>query len=248
MKKRAALALLLSSLVLFLCVRLYPAKENPRSREIEKPTLLPPYLLAHPWVKSQPLKAVNPEMARDLAELNAYSAQLFLSNPELTRDVIEAVFIDRLTALQKDLPFSFPGELYNVLCIRETPMESLQPPHPFHVYKRLYLGESEIGFPVYLDVRVFEVARDEIQSVVTWHLERLEGEAVCHFDQRDKKRYTSQGFLSGEQAHGWGKDLGERGLFADFIYRDEKLYVLYCEAPLESFLTFAQRKIFDSLL
>lgn len=238
-------------LVVFFGLRLLSFKKgseegNEKVRPvIPEPVLVKHDLLCRPWVLAQPkVTTPNIEMVRDLSTLDELCEAVKKERPDFTHEQIELALIKTLTSLQSQIPFELPEELYNVLCICETPLEWIKPPIPFHVYKRLYLGEMEVGLPFYLDVRVFELEGFPAEDLITWHLETLEGEPELLHQSEQRVVYKVFGDRTREIAHGFAK--GERGLYLDCIEEDGKLFVLYAEAPVQTFKE--QESLFKQLL
>jgi len=186
----------------------------------------------HPWLQLQPLVSKdNPAFYKDLEKIHEISTQIEqYSEQELTLALMET-----LLELQKEIPFSFPEYLYNVLYIEEPPTDA---PAPFHVYKRLYLGESELGIPFYMDVRVFDLNFASKEEVIDWHLGILNGEQR---NLEGKSGCVIYGLRNGDYkdfSHGFASFLGERGLYLDFVEKENFLYVTYAESSAETFRLF----------
>lgn len=243
MKKKAQWILFVICLTVFVALRLLSVNREPQEAgEKIRPVVPEPVLvekaaqnlLSHPWVRAQPnLAKVNPEMERDLAAFDELCEALCRQRSDWPREQIQSVLINTLTSIQKQIPFHLPEDLYNVYCISEAPDDWMKPPAPFHVYKRLYLGEMEVGLPFYLDVRVFELGSVSADDVVQWHLEMLDGEPSLLYKSAKRSVYAASGERTRESAHGFAQ--GERGLFIDCLARDGKLYILYAEAPIKTF-------------
>lgn len=222
MRKKGGIVVLIICAILFVLLRLIPIKKTAHEERVKEKPRVPYALLSHPWIVSQKgVTTVNPEMVRDLSATHTF-CEGYGCQPSF--------LIETLQSLQGGIPFQFPADLYNVLCIVEFPHNC---PYPFHVYKRLYLGESEIGFPFYLDVRVFEEGETIKEEVIRWHQARLDGEINLIFDSQQEVIFTSKGNPTQERAHGFGT--GARGLFVDAKLHEGKLFVLYAEAPLTTF-------------
>lgn len=239
MKKNSWILIILCAVV-FIALRLIPIVREHREEverakpAIPEPVLVQRNLLSHPWVKTQPnILQPNVEMVRDLAAFDELCEAVGRQRGDWTYEQIQAVLIKTLTSLQKEIPFTFPEELYNVYCISETPLDWIKPPAPFHVYKRLYLGETDAGMPFYLDVRVFELGSCSAEKLIKWHLEMLDGEPEPLLVSENRTAYVMSGERKCETAHGFAQ--GERGIFVEFLERGEKLYVLYAEGPIKTF-------------
>ncbi len=172
-------------------------------------------------------------MVRDLSALEQFCEQVCVQKADYTMEQVEDAVIQILTALQESVPYELPDNLYNVICIGEMPSDWIEAPAPFHVYKRLYLGDTELGFPAYLDVRVFEPGDCPVEDLIAWHLHALDGEPVCLHRSAKRSVYFSNGFRVRNTAHGFAQE--ERSLFLDCIEKGGQLFVLHAEAPLEVF-------------
>ncbi len=231
MKKRFSWILFVVCLAIFVALRLLPAKKGASEVTEKVRPIVPAPILSHPWLDTQPnVMRPNLEMMRDLSLLSEICDSL---HSELTHEQIETSLIQTLTALQAQIPFTLPQELYSVLCISEPLLDTIKPPVPFQVYKRLYLGETVIGFPFYLDVRVFELDRCGSEELIAWHLETLDGEPSCLYQSDNRAIYTSSGERTRATAHGFAT--GKRGLFFECLEHKGRLFVLYAEAPIKNF-------------
>jgi hypothetical protein len=223
-------------LTLFLVFRLHAflKKTPPTTYAIEKPKLPHPVIVSreHPWLQRQPMvKGASIEIVRDLEKIRhlAASASNF-SEEELTE-----LMMVRLESLQGEIPFSFPEELYNVLCITESTTNA---PAHFRTFQRRYLGETELGMPFYLDVRVFDLNACKTETIMSWFLKLLDGKqeeiSPNRFFCKGKRRADQQ-----DASHGFASLQGERGIFLDFVQKEDKLFVCYAEAPLATFERFS---------
>ncbi|MCH9626024.1 MAG: hypothetical protein S4CHLAM123_12130 [Chlamydiales bacterium] len=186
----------------------------------------------HPWLQLQPfVQKDNPAFYQDLEKIHEISTQIEqYSEQELTLALMET-----LLELQKEIPFFFPEHLYNVLYIEEPPTDA---PAPFHVYKRLYLGESELGIPFYMDVRVFDLNFASKEEIIDWHLGILRGEKSTLENMSGYVIYGLRNEDYKDFSHGFASFLGERGLYLDFIEKENFLYVAYAESSAETFCLF----------
>jgi hypothetical protein len=218
---------------IFLVLRLHTLsnKHPPLTRKIEKPALPAPILVTqdHPWLKIQPaVTGAALEIVRDMEKIRHLSTAI----PELSEKEIASILMERLLSLQATIPFTFPDSLYNVLCITESEGGE---PAPFHVYKRLYLGETELGLPFYLDVRVFELGAITPEEIIAWHLNILEGSCEELPATEGETTFLCRGKRAPNRAdttHGFASLQGERALFLKFCEKENRLYVCYAEAPL----------------
>ena len=232
---------------IFLSLRLISisTKETPVTYKIDKPTLPPPGTIipTHPWLLSQPfVQEANLEIKRDLEKIRHLSEQL----PNLSEEELTNLMMTKLLALQATIPFTFPNTFYNVLCISAS---EGQIPAPFCVFKRLYLGETELGLPLYMDVRVYDLDSAKSEEIMTWHLNALEGNREeLHFSEQ-RKAFLCRGKQNSHRkdtTHGFAALQGDRGLFLDFYSLDNRLYVCYAEAPLVTFTKY--ESIFRNLI
>lgn len=224
------------SLSIFLALRLFALskKESPVSHQQVKPSLPPPITVTrtHPWVAMQPfVNGEALELVRDLEKIRHLSKQI----PHLSEEELTALMMQKLLILQSGIPFTFPETLYNVLCISEPQEESLI---PYHVVKRLYLGESDLGFPVYLDVRCYDVDPGQGSRLKEWLVQTVEGNTEELVSSGGKNAYLCRGKRNTSRrdpTHGFSALQKERGLFVQFFEQGSKLYVCYAEAPWTTF-------------
>lgn len=206
---------------------------KPHCGEIEqkRPKIPNPIIFAHPWISCQPgVTSVNPEMQRDVALLEEFYAHL--SNaPNLTE------LMGTLIGLQKNIPFSFPSDLYNVLFITDAKQPS-SCPCPYQIYQRLYLGDGALGLPLYLDVRVFDLKgeqKEKVDQILTWHLSEIGFDKKEFLVDDQTFAFLGTGKAIGEGAHGFAKLMGERGLFLLAKMQNDKLYVATTNARVTDF-------------
>jgi len=202
-------------------------------------------LLVHPWIQAQTgVEEISHEMIQDIEGANMLCEALQQETEQagkkpLSTKKITKILIETLLALQNEIPISFPDNLYSVLCITETADSSNPPPTPFHVYKRLYLGQTEIGFPFYLDVRVFDVeSEQERQNILSWHCSVLvekEDAFEKHIIDENKQVFLGKGVSAKNRAHGVFEWQDERGVFIYAIQKGKKLYVAYTDASWKTF-------------
>lgn len=103
---------------------------------------------------------------------------------------------------------------------------------------RVYLGETALGLPFFLDVRQFELKGVTSTELITWHLDLLEGpcEEIYISDQR--KVYIRKGVRNAHRldtTHGFAPLQGERALFLDCFQVGDRLFMCTAEAPWETF-------------
>lgn len=191
----------------------------PLARDCETARCYFDSLLSHPWIQSQPqVRELNIEMVRDLSTLEEISH-------EISEDITN-VCIQALIQLQNEIPFNLPKDKYNVLCI---PQATVKAPASYSIFQRLYLGESEVGLPFYLDVRVFELENCSADEIISWHLQALDGEVLS----LGESVYISKGYPTRETAHGFAKSM--RGQYVAFFEKEGQLFVLHAEAHLKTF-------------
>lgn len=187
---------------------------------------------AHPWLSLQPLViGAEREIARDLEKVHELSLEI----GDISEETLTYFLTQTLTELQKELPFTFPAHLYNVLMIPEAPRVG---PDPFQIYKRLYLGETELGLPFYLDVRRYHLEGKKKDTIISWYLSLIEGELEKVKDSDQALAYVIRGKRNEDQLsapHGFAQFLGERGLFLLFVQQGDQLFVCYAEASLSTF-------------
>lgn len=168
-------------------------------------------ILTHPWIAKQTaLKMVVPEMVRDVEAIATFCANY----PQCDLEELTTNLIETLEPLQENLPLALPKSLYNVLWIAEKPTSC---PFQFRVVKRLYLGESRLGFPIYLDVRQFDEA--DAKAVIDWHQAQVAADFISYGKGMVA---TGEGKMPG---HGW--DVSDRVVYLQWGENDQKLYVAY---------------------
>ncbi|MFN0064753.1 MAG: hypothetical protein ACKVOH_00800 [Chlamydiales bacterium] len=186
-------------------------------------------LLSSPWLVKQPgVEVITKEMLQDWIDFTTFTAQVGAENHFSQEEITYYVF-DTLNDMKAEIPFYLPKNYYSVLCIPD------QPEKPFHIYRRLFLDNSALGVPFYLDICCFEMESEE--DVLTWLREQLDEEALF------EKRECAQGVSyigRGEKrldltTHGFARAQGERGLFFHMIKREGKIFVACAEGPWETF-------------
>ncbi|MCH9608992.1 MAG: hypothetical protein S4CHLAM45_02670 [Chlamydiales bacterium] len=201
-------------LLIFLLFPFFIKKDRVEHFEIKRPTLPSPQF-SHPWIAKQKVGAYLPEMERDIELLEAFC--------DKRGEDITPLLITMLTALQAEIPFLFPENLYNVLCITDVQNRC---PFDYRVYKRLYLGDTDLNMPMYLDVRVFDVKKEDVSAVIQWHATLLNG-AV---ERLGEGVLVKGGYTEIDYSHGFAP---QRALFLLPHYQEGKLYLLYSDVPLE---------------
>lgn len=238
MKKWAGWALFLLSVALFLTLRARADRQQPLSLEHHKPTLPAPHMCRgpsisnHPWLQIQPAARSSVlEIGRDLGKIG----EIAQSIPRLSEEELTQLLMNKLLSMQEQIPFIFPEELYNVLWI---PKSDVAEPSPYQILKRLYLGETELGLPFYLDVRLFDLNRATRDDLVSWHLELLKGTQQLLRQSENRSTYLCRGIrnpVRADTTHGFAALQGERALYLDFFEQGSQLFVCYAEAPLKIF-------------
>ncbi len=202
-------------------------------------------IFSHPWIKSQEeVKEISFEMWRDIENIRKIS-EAIVSNAanygkeSFSEEKVTEIIISSLSCLQEELPFTFPKSYYNVLSINEFAPLWCSTPIPFKVYKRLYLDETPLGTPFYLDVRKFPIVeKSQIDEIITWHLDLFRDPSVLI------KQPVPQGVaflgrglrnVDKDSSHGFAAEQGDRGLFLYFIQKEDALYLSIADAPWEIF-------------
>ncbi len=109
---------------------------------------------------------------------------------------------------------------------------------PSVLLDKVYLGETALGLPFYLDVRQFELKGGSSNELIAWYLDLLEGPYEELFVSDQRKIYVRKGARNpshSDTTHGFAAMQGERGLFLDCYIEGGKLYMCSAEAPLETF-------------
>jgi len=133
----------------------------------------------------------------------------------------------KLDEIQKPLEkfhLNFPDRGYNVVSLPES--------SPYRIVKRLYLDRTPLGSPFFLEVRRYDKNLGQAQA---WTLSLLS----TPFKEIPHKKYpTYLGRGNRNQdlydpSHGFS--VTDRGIFTSFIDDGAALYVLYADAPWETF-------------
>lgn len=104
---------------------------------------------------------------------------------------------------------------------------------------RVYLGETALGMPFYLDVRLFNLKGSSAAELIAWYLDTLDGPCEEVYISEQRKVYIRRGERNPtrtDSTHGFAALQGERALFLDCYEQGDDLYVCTAEAPLETFL------------
>lgn len=202
-------------LLIFLILPFFFKKDRIEHFEHVKPAVLAP-IASHPWIALQTTSEIVPEMVRDLEKVDAYVAE--------SRDDALPILIRTLIALQAEVPFHFPEELYNVLYITAPPKKG----YPYYrIIKRVYFGDTHLGMPMYLDVRVFDADKSELSKIVDWHFQTIKGE----FTPCGEGFIGTGAYVDEDSSHGFAKD---RALFIFPHMIHDRLFVLYSDVPIEN--------------
>ncbi|NGX61390.1 MAG: hypothetical protein K940chlam9_00875 [Chlamydiae bacterium] len=186
-------------------------------------------LISHPWLALQPhIHKISPEIIRDFAVLEEFCGYVESQELSYSPEMVTQALIETLTSLQKEIPFSYSTDYYNVLCLPEP-----NPPVSYQIYQRLYLGDSELGFPFYLEVRRYSLKETAAREVLASYLDSIEGEKQEYPLSTCRKAYLCKG--SRPPIHNLSFAAGERGLFLDTWEEGETLFVAYAEAPWATF-------------
>ena len=225
------------------------SKSDPRAKQFFSD------ILEHPWILAQPhISTLSRLMVEDIRSLShAYalrSAQMQKIGVTPPSYQEEANFICRhLQRLQRKieaLSLEFPHYAYSLLNLPAINPTAYSTPLPFNIHKRVHLGSSTLGMPIFLDVRVFELdahkereARDrDIKAIIAWHTDLLEG-GETNFKKLDHTGATvlighgKRNMAHFDNAHGF--NLEERGVFLACLKHQMRLYILHVDAPYSSF-------------
>lgn len=191
-------------------------------------------IIHHPWIARQKgLKILNREIVEDIEKYHsAYkilkdqasqAGQQFPNYEEQNFLTVKAYEeIEKKLSL---IPFRFQKGYYEVLML------------PPGVYKRFYLEDTELGVPIYLDIKGYDfVNKDKekfIQEMRDWHLSLLEEKESFH--------PFNGGFLGrgNRNAHFYDPSHGlatkDRGIYFALFPTEEILFVVYLDAPWRQF-------------
>lgn len=230
-----------------------------------------PDVLNHPWLLLQPhVENLSHTMIQDIRSLqdayeqvNLLRKERGMPTPSFNEDT--AAMIRAIQKLQKPidkLALSWPSGYYSVLNIPSTPPSIQGIPRPFQIYKRLLIDEIDAGFPVFLDLRVFDLESEGEESLqnsraldlINWHLSLFK-------DSSSFTKHVSEDCIVfvGHSAHNedvynpsHGFATKDRGVFLSFLMREDHLYTLFLDAPssildkhLESLLRMMNRPLVE---
>lgn len=198
--------------LLFICFLF--KKEPIQSFEHVRPKVPAP-LTAHPWIAMQQLGEVVPEMVRDMQLVEEFCLA--------QKEDMTPILMQTLLALQAEVPFHFPHQLYNVLCITETPKKKH---FPYQVYKRVYFGDTQLGMPMYFDVRVFDTTASQAEKIVQWHFQSINGQ----FQPFQEGFFGCGTYHDEDLTHGFAPS---RAVYLVPHFERGRLYVLFADVPIE---------------
>jgi len=217
--------IILSSLLLCSC------QEEPIRPFPKGPVLPPPVvyedILDHPWLKQQTgVEEILPaivEDVRSIQRLNIPWEQIQKKYDELQKEI-------------HTLPVTWPSYWYQVL--------QIPPASSFRIYRRMLVGENHLGFPIYLDVRVFELKdATQVAEILDWHFKLLKDEPFQKIDPYPNV-FVGRGdhnTLLFNPTHGIASK--DRGIFLAYFLKNQKLFVLFLDAPWFDFVIY-----YDNLL
>ncbi len=220
---------------------------------MQSPVALGQYrdVVTYPWIRLQSgLTHVTDGMVADVRsleqgheELNKRRKQAGLPTNTFEQESDRLIStIQEIQATIEPLKLAFPNNLYSILNIPPAAPLSYTTPLPFDIYKRVELGETDLGIPYYLDVRVFDISRLQsqtakdavIQAIINWHLGLLQGgeKAFSILQGKDTLVLLGHGDRNRDHfdgTHGFASH--DRGVFLAFFSDGRHLYVLHADAP-----------------
>ena len=210
-------------------------------------------VLEHPWIKQQEgLRSLTPLMVEDIRSLRRLHTTMNqrrseINLPTTTWEQESAFLTSTMNEIQKTLEplaLAFPPQSYSVLNIPSPSPQVYSTPLPFEIYRREVFGQSDLGLPIFLDARVFDLRALENESaqdaaahaILRWHMDVLRsGEKAfqkMHSDdslvllghgQRDEEHFSA--------GHGFASQ--GRGVYLAFFREGGRLIVLHLDAPWE---------------
>lgn len=188
-------------------------------------------LLNHPWLCLQPeVRNLDDVIRGDLESMDRVCQVL------ASRGVDRQAVVERVTALQGSLlglGLEYPKVWYSVLHLPSASSLPYATPAEFQVYKRVYVDRTDLGMPIFLDLRVFSLSENvAIQDIVAWHKQLLSGNFVST-TRGEWQLIEGKGAYSRvicDPSHGFST--AERGVFCAYRQKGERLYVLFFDAPL----------------
>lgn len=210
-------------------------------------------VLEHPWVRQQQqqgLTALTDTMVQDIRSLKEGHKQLNERRkdaglPPTTFDQESEKLVSTIQEIQQTLAplhLAFPAGLYSILNIPTTSTAPYNTPLPFDVYKRVELGQTDLGVPFYLDMRVFDISQLQsqaakeaaFQAVANWHIHLLKGGMKDFAAFQGKDTLVLLGHGERDRSHfdgSHGFATSDRGVFVAFFSDGRHLYVLHADAP-----------------
>lgn len=164
-----------------------------------------------------PLYQCSLEEEEDRERFRSMVAMVSEEN-NLPFEQVERAIYSALEVMESSIPFTFASKYYSLRCLPN-------PCSPYEVHKRIHLGDSSLGIPIYLDVRVYKESKDFV-------LENLFSSFEGEFYERNCDRGISYiAFGKGDKAagHGLARNLGERALFFHLVEAHNCCYVAYVE-------------------
>ena len=202
--------------VLFTTRILIPLKtgQKPQIIEQNRPTLPPPNYSS------------SLEQQKDEERFDEVVSVISDEN-DLRNDDVKELLFSALDRMEREIPFNFSQDLYTLRCLPE-------PTSDFEVHKRMHLGDSSLGVPIYLDVRVYQMRKDQVLqklfAAIEGTFERVPSEEGACYIGRGQRLFE-------ESTHGFAAALGERGVFFHLVEQDDRIFVTYSEAPWDDLVS-----------
>lgn len=201
-------------------------------------------VLSHPWVLEQnEVKELSYAMVEDVNNITSWYNHLYQEAQQKNipiaseREVLR-LLTQSLKNLQGTLPFQFPPSYYNVISLEKSDHESFNTLPPFEIYQRIYMDQTELGFPFYLEVKVFSLEdENDSKETILWHLGLLEPNSFESYTTSQGVAYLGKGWKNSAKdlSHGFANLQGERGVFLYFIQKDKILYLAVADGPWNTF-------------
>ncbi|MCB1135321.1 MAG: hypothetical protein KDK78_03530, partial [Chlamydiia bacterium] len=194
-----------------------------------------PHLISHPWLQHQSKDVeVGTWLWEDLRLTDRLwqdvSAQLaHRTGSAIPREAFRKQMVKTLLGFQepsRHLDIVYPNWAYSMLNIPPVNSQQYQSPYPFRMLKRVVLGESKLGFPMYLDTRDFECPEEWVQQILEWHRDCLEKEDSSFADYVAGHWKILAGRGARNRAHldtTHGFALRDRGMLIAYRYSDGHL-------------------------
>lgn len=208
-------------------------------------------LWKHPWLKRQPhVTEMSPVIQNDLHGIDSMCRQVAKQReaagfpPGSIEEDLATILkqVDQLQRPLKALHLKPDRSWYSVLSLPDTPQSQYPTPVGFHIHQRLHVDNTDLGFPVFLDLRVFQLDQapfhERVDTIVTWHKDLLDNpdNSFRNYEISDWKVLVGRGDHNTDHfnpTHGIASD--NRGIFLAYKRIDDKLYLLYMDAPREIF-------------